>query len=332
MMKNKLLIGILGVVCSFTAPAMAADLIRVDGSSTVFPITEATSEEFQKEMASVKVMVGISGTGGGFKRFCRGETDISDASRPIKAKEIQACKESGIEFIEIPIAYDGLAVVVNPANTWASTLTVDDLKKMWDAVAQDKVTNWNQVRSDFPNKELHLFGPGTDSGTFDYFTEAINGKQGQSRGDYTASEDDNVLVEGVGSDEGALGYFGLAYYEQNKDRLKVVAIDDNKSSDGEGGIIPTSETVRDGTYQPLARPLFIYINSKSATIPKVKKFVEFYLAHAAELSKEVGYIALPDDAYDAAKDRFAKGIKGSVFSTLTSQVGVKISDLLRMEK
>ncbi len=285
------------VFCSITSLARAAEVINIDGSSTVFPITEAVSEEFGKA-GKGKVMVGISGTGGGFKRFCRGETDISDASRPMKDSEKALCSSNGIDWIEIPIAYDGLSVVVNPENTWVDHLTVSELKKIWDADAQGVVMKWNQIRSSFPDKEIHLFGPGTDSGTFDYFTEVINGKPGKSRGDYTASEDDNILVEGVSSDPSALGYFGMAYYEENQDKLKVIPVDDEISSNGDGPILPTQETVRGGTYKPLARALYIYISKAAvAKKPKVKEFIQFYLQNAASLSKEVGYIPLPDDQY-----------------------------------
>jgi phosphate transport system substrate-binding protein len=271
----------------------ASDLIKIDGSSTVFPITEAVSEEFQTSGGGAKVMVGISGTGGGFKRFCRGETDISNASRPIKAKEIDACKEGNIKYIEIPIAYDGLAVVVNPKNTWVDHLTTSELKTIWEPGAQGVVTKWSQVRSGFPDTEIDLFGPGTDSGTFDYFTEAINGKAAASRGDYTASEDDNVLVEGVSSEEGGLGYFGIAYYEQNKDKLKLVPIDA-----GKGPITPSKTTVMDGTYAPLSRKLFIYVSDKAIQRPAVRKYVEYYIQNAATLAEEVGYISLTSGMYD----------------------------------
>lgn len=312
--------------------AYAAKLIKVDGSSTVFPITEAVAEEFHKENSGIKVMVGISGTGGGFKRFGRGETDISDASRPIKPKEVDLARENNVEYIELPVAYDGLAVVINPGNTWVNHLTVNELKKMWEPDAQETVTKWSQIRAGFPDKELRLYGAGTDSGTFDYFTEAICGKSGASRGDYTASEDDNVLVEGVSSEVNGLGYFGLAYYEQNKDKLKLVAIDDENDANGKGPILPTLDTVKDSTYQPLARPIFIYVSVQSAEKEEVAKFVEFYLAHAAELVKEVGYIPLPDSVYQAALERFKKRVKGSVFGGKGATIGVKIEDLLRREK
>lgn len=281
-------------LAGYSRLALAAEPVKVDGSSTVFPITEAVAEEFGKTGGG-KVIVGISGTGGGFKRFCRGETDISDASRPIKQKEIDACRSGGIQYIELPVAYDGLAVIVNPANTWVDYLTVEELKKVWEPAAQGGVIRWSQVRPGFPDEELQLFGPGTDSGTFDYFTEVINGKGGSSRGDFTASEDDNVLVEGVASSKGGLGYFGLAYYEENAERLKVVPV---KNTGAAQAVVPSKETVLGGTYTPLSRPIFIYVNTNSLkTKPVVKKFVEYYLRNAAALSEEVGYIPLPADQY-----------------------------------
>jgi phosphate transport system substrate-binding protein len=316
----------------FSAAAMAAKLIKVDGSSTVFPITEAVAEEFQKQYPGIKVMVGISGTGGGFKRFGRGETDISDASRPIKAKEIDLCRENSISYIELPVAYDGLAVVVNSKNTWVDYLTVKELKKIWEPESQGKVNNWSQIRDGFPSKEIQLFGPGTDSGTFDYFTEVICGKSGASRGDYTASEDDNVLVEGVASDSSALGYFGLAYYEANKDKLKIVPVDDEKDGNGQGPIKPNMQTVIDATYQPLARPIFIYVSAQAAKKEEVQKFVEFYLKNAPALVEEVGYVPLSQEAYQAALGRFEKKITGSVFGGKRSKTGLKMEELLRMEK
>ncbi len=319
------ILGVLLTRLSFTA----SEIIKVDGSSTVFPITEAVAEEFQKGSGGVKVMVGISGTGGGFKRFCRGETDISDASRPIKAKEVELCKENGIEYIELPVAFDGLAVMVNPQNTWVDYLTVDELKKIWEPAAQGQITHWNQIRPEFPNKEIHLFGPGTDSGTFDYFTEVINGKAGSSRGDFTASEDDNVLVEGISSDQSALGYFGFAYYEQNRDRLKLIPVDDKDSSNGSGPILPSRETVISGTYQPLARPIFIYVSKKAAQKASIKDFVRFYLENASGLVEEVGYIPLPEEAYQAAGDRFNNLTLGSVFAKKGLKVS-SITEIIRM--
>src|SRR3972149_333369 len=311
----------------------AASLIKIDGSSTVYPITEAVAEEFQPtEKGQTRVTVGISGTGGGFKKFCGGETDISDASRPIKPTEVELCKKNGVEYIELPVAYDGLAVMVNPKNNLVDYMTVQELKKLWEPAAQGKITKWSQVRPGWPDKEIHLFGPGVDSGTFDYFTEAIVGKGGSSRGDYTASDDDNVLVQGIATDALALGFFGVAYYDHNKDRLKLVPVDDENDADGEGPVFPEYENVVKGTYQPLARPIFIYINRKSADKSEVVKFVEFYMKNGAALSKEVGYISLPDKAYDIALKRYEKRIAGSVFGGHGAQVGVKIEDLLQKEK
>lgn len=306
----------------------AEKIIRVDGSSTVYLITEAVAEEFQKlKKGTVKVTIGISGSGGGFKKFCRGEIDISDASRPILKAEMDVCKANGIEFIELPVAYDGIAVVVNPKNTWVDKLTVEELKKMWEVAAQGKVKKWNQIRKDWPDAPLKLFGPGVDSGTFDYFTEAIVGKAKSSRGDYTSSEDDNVLVQGVAGDKYALGYFGLAYYEENKDKLRVVPIVNPKTKKA---VLPTVETVANGSYQPLSRPLFIYVNLKSIEKPEVKEFVEFYLKNASRLVREVRYIPLPQTAYNLATERFIKKKTGSIFSG--AEVGVTIEDLLKREK
>ena len=303
-------------------------IIKIDGSSTIYPITEAVAEEFQKaKKGSIRVTVGISGTGGGFKKFCRGETDISDASRPILKKEIDVCKEQNIEYIELPVAYDGLAVMVNPKNTWVRSLTVDDLKKMWEPAAQGTITKWNQVRPEWPDAPLKLFGPGADSGTFDYFTEAIMGKAKSSRGDFTASEDDNVLVQGIAGDKNALGYFGLAYYEENKSRLKVVLVL-NPATNKE--VTPSLQTVMDGTYSPLSRPLFIYINKASLSRPEVKEFVNYYLKNADKLTKQVKYVPLPENAYKLAQERFTKMKTGSMFGG-EEKVGMKIEELLKLE-
>ncbi len=315
---------------TYSMPAVAADkLIKIDGSSTVYPITEAVAEEYQKaKRGEVKVTVGISGTGGGFKKFCRGETDISDASRPILKKEIDACNEQKIEYIELPVAYDGLAVIVNPKNTWVSSLTVADLKKMWEPAAQGKVTKWNQVKPEWPDASLKLFGPGADSGTFDYFTEAVVGKSKSSRGDFTASEDDNVLVQGIAGDKNALGYFGLAYYEENKSRLKIVPIV-NPATNKE--VTPSLQPVMDGTYSPLSRPLFIYINKKSLEKPEVKEFVDYYQKNADTLTRQVKYVPLPANAYKLAQERFAKMKTGSMFGG-EEKVGMKIEELLKLEE
>jgi phosphate transport system substrate-binding protein len=334
-----LLLCVLASACggSSTTPAESggpeglSGTIRVDGSSTVFPISEAVAEEFQRANPDVRPTVGISGTGGGFQKFCRGETDISDASRPIRAAEMEACKSAGIDYIELPIAYDGLAVVVHPSNTWATSMTTAELKTLWQPEAQRKVTRWNQVRSSWPDREIRLFGAGVDSGTFDYFTEAINGKEKASRGDFTSSEDDNVIVQGVGGDEAALGYLPLAYVEQNRSALKLVPIDDGKADNGSGPITPSADTVRNGTYQPLSRPLFIYVARKAADRPEVQQFVESYFS-SPELIREVGYVELTPELYNLAKGHFAERKVGTAFGSGGSQVGMTLEALLAREK
>ena len=324
--KYGVIVIVLATLFGFFPRLVAAQVIQIDGSSTVFPVTEAVAEEFQKaKKGKVKVTVGIAGTGGGFKKFCRGEIDISDASRPILKQEMEACRASGIEFFELPIAYDALTVIVNPKNDWVKALTVPDLKKMWEPTAQGKVTNWNQIRSEWPNAPLKLFGPGADSGTFDYFTEAIVGKAKSSRGDFTASEDDNVLVQGVANDRNALGYFGFAYYVENQNKLKGVPIDG-----GKGPVAPSAKAVEDGTYQPLSRPIFIYVSKKSLDKPEVKEFVEFYLKNAPSLVKQVKYVALPQTAYTLNAEHLKKNKTGTVFGG-EAQVGVKIEDLMSRE-
>ena len=313
---------------SATGLVHADALVKVDGSSTVYPITEAVAEDFQKSKKNaVKVTVGISGTGGGFKKFCRGETDISDASRPITKKEMEDCKAAGIEYMEFPVAYDALTVVVNPKNDWIKSMTVAELKTIWEPGAQGKITSWKQVNPAWPDRPLKLFGAGADSGTFDYFTEAINGKSKASRGDFTASEDDNVLVQGVARDIGSLGFFGFAYYEENKDKLKAVPIVDK---DGKPAVAPSIKTVIDGSYQPLARPIFIYVNAKSVDRPEVKEFVEYYMKNAEKLTKEVKYVPLPAKAYAYNLDHFAKGVKGTKFGG-ENKVGLTIEDLMKLE-
>ena len=299
----------------------AADVIKIDGSSTVFPITEAVSEEFMKTEGT-QVTVGISGTGGGFKKFCRGETDISNASRPILRKEMDACLEAGIQYVELPIAFDALTVVTNPKNTWATSMTVAELKKIWEPAAQGTIKTWKQVNAAWPDKPLKLYGPGADSGTFDYFTEAIVGKAKSSRGDFTASEDDNILVQGVSNDEGGLGYFGLAYYLENADKIQAVAV-----NGGKGGVLPSMETVKTGTYAPLSRPIFIYVSKKAMRRAEVKRFVDFYVTQAAKLVSEVKYVPLPDAEYTQVLERFQKGQTGTAFGG-KSEVGVSISDIL----
>lgn len=329
-MKRMVFVALGSFLLAMLLPAlsMAAEKrVTIDGSSTVYPITEAVAEEFQKlHKGQLRVTVGISGTGGGFRKFCRGESDIQNASRPILKAEIDACRASGVEFIELPVAYDGLAVMVNPRNDWVKSLTIADLKKMWEPAAQGKVLNWKDVRPEWPDAKLKLFGPGADSGTFDYFTEAVNGKSKASRGDFTASEDDNVLVQGVSGDRFALGYFGLAYYEENKGKLKLVPIDG-----GKGPVSPTEKTVMDGTYSPLSRPLFIYISKKSLAKPEVKEFAEFYLKNGPQLIKQVKYVPLPAAVYRLATDRLAKQKTGTVF-TGHEQVGMTIEELMKLEE
>lgn len=273
--------------------------IKIDGSSTVFPITEAMAEEFRKEYPNVRITVGVSGTGGGFKKFCREEIDISNASRSIKGSEIDQCKQSNIEYVELSVAYDGMAVLIHPENDWVDHLTVEELNKIWRPEAQGEIKRWNQIRSEWPDEEIHLFGPGVASGTFDYFTEAIVGESGKSRGDFTASEDDNVLVQGISTDKYSLGFFGFAYYEENQDKLKLVPIDN-----GDGPVYPSIETVKDGSYAPLSRPIFIYVSKSAAERPEVAKFVTFYIESAPVLVKDVGYIALPDEEYEAQLNKF----------------------------
>ncbi|MBC7782712.1 MAG: PstS family phosphate ABC transporter substrate-binding protein [Burkholderiales bacterium] len=317
---------VMGVVGGSAAWAQEKK-VTIDGSSTVYPITEAAAEEYQKEKkGAVKVTVGISGTGGGFKKFVRGETDISNASRPILQKEIDEAKTNKIEFIELPVAFDALTIVVNTSNDFLKEVKVDELKKMWGPDSEGKVTNWNQVNPAWPDMQLKLFGPGPDSGTFDYFTEAVNGKSKSSRKDYTPSEDDNVLVQGVGSDKGALGYFGLAYYEANKGKLRAVPVV-NKAGKP---VSPSIETTKSGEYNPLARPIFIYVNKASLAKPEVKEFVEFYLKHAEDLVTDVKYVPLTEAAYTMAAKRVAEGKTGSVFGG-KEQVGMTIEQLFTAE-
>ena len=301
--------------------------VILDGSSTVFPISEAMAEEFQRAHSNVRVTVGTSGTGGGFKKFCAGETAISNASRPIEADEKELCQKGNVEFVELPVGFDALTVVVNPKNTWAKCLTTVELKTMWEPAAQGKINNWNQVRRDFPNEPLALFGPGTDSGTFDYFTEAISGEEGASRGDFTASEDDNVLVQGVVGNPNALGYFGLAYYEANRDRLERVAIDDGNAANGQGCVQPSAETVLNGTYQPLARPMFIYVNAKKLDRPEIKAFTDFYLnPQNKKLVSEAGYIPMSDPVYTKVQARLNERKTGSLFEGV--EIGTNIEQVL----
>jgi phosphate transport system substrate-binding protein len=307
--------------------AQAQSTVKIDGSSTVFPITEAVAEEFQKaKKGAVKVTVGISGTGGGFKKFCRGETDISNASRPITKAEMADCEKAGVKYLEMPVAFDALSVVVNPKNDWLKQITIEDLKKIWEPAAQGKITRWNQVNPAWPDRAIKLFGAGADSGTFDYFTEAVTGKSKSSRGDFTASEDDNVLVTGVSRDVDSLGFFGFAYYSENRDKLRSLPI----SWKGGKAVPPSMETVLDGTYQPLSRPIFIYVKADSVKRPEVREFVEFFNKNGSGLVKEVKYVPLPAAAYTYNLDTLSKVRTGTKFGG-ENMVGVTIEQLMKME-
>jgi phosphate transport system substrate-binding protein len=310
------------------AASAQAQTVKIDGSSTVFPITEAVAEDFQKsKKGAVRVTVGISGTGGGFKKFCRGETDISNASRPITKQEMADCKAAGITYLEMPVAYDALTVVINPKNTFLKSATVAEMKKLWEPGAQGKVTRWNQINPSWPDAPVKLFGAGADSGTFEYFTEAIVGKAKSSRGDYTASEDDNVLVQGVSRDVNAIGYFGYAYYAENRDKLKALPIVNDKLGKA---VEPSGETVVNGTYQPLSRPIFIYVNAKSATKPEVKEFLNYFNKNADKLVKEVKYVPLPAKAYAYNTETLGKMRVGTKFGG-ENKVGLTIEELMKME-
>lgn len=317
-----------GLACrGANAPGEAA-VIKIDGSSTVFPVTEAVAEEFQREkQGQVNVTVGISGTGGGFKKFVRGEIDVADASRPILSEEMAQAKASGIEYVELPIAFDALTVVVNNQNDWVTSMTVDELKKIWEPSAQGKITHWNQIRPEWPNQKIALFGAGADSGTFDYFTEAIVGKSKSSRGDYTASEDDNVLVQGVEGNRYALGYIPYAYYAPHSNRMKALGIEWSKNK-VTGAVLPSPENVLAGTYNPLSRPLFIYVSRKSLDKPAVKEFAEFYMQNVGTLAKEVKYLPLPETAYQMAKDRLRNAQTGTAFGGVP-EVGLPVEEILK---
>ncbi len=274
--------------------------IEIDGSSTVYPVSEAIAEEFRAEAPGVRVTVGLSGTGGGFKKFTRGETDINDASRQISASEQKLARENGVEYLELKVAFDGIAVVAHPENDWTDYVTVGELKTMWEPEAQENIDRWKDVRSSWPDRNLQLYGPGVASGTYDYFTEVIVGESGASRGDFTASEDDNVLVQGVAGDKNALGFFGLAYYEENSDKLRLVPVDD-----GDGNPVkPTLETVASNAYKPLSRPLSIYVRKKAVQREEVREFIDFYLDQAGKIAKDVGYVPMPDSLYEKEKEKF----------------------------
>jgi len=284
--------------------------VQIDGSSTVYPVTEAVAEEYRAEAPNVRVTVGVSGSGSGFKKLVRGDIDIANASRSIHADEAKTAEQNGLSYVELTVAYDGLTVVVHPENDWVKEITVAELKKIWEPAAQGKITRWNQIRPEWPDQEIHLYGPGVESGTYDFFTEAIVGKARASRGDFTASEDDNVLVQGVSTDKYALGFFGHAYYEENKQKLRAVPVDN-----GNGPVEATVETVRNGTYEPLSRPLFIYVHSKAVERPEVVDFVNFYLNTAGELVEEIGYIPLPENVYEEQRQKFEEFVAGKEEAT-----------------
>jgi phosphate transport system substrate-binding protein len=310
------------------AQSAQAQVIKVDGSSTVYPITEAVAEEFQKaKKNAIKVTVGISGTGGGFKKFCRDETDISNASRPITKSEMDLCKAAGVEYVEMPVAFDALTVVVNPKNAFLKQATVEEMKMLWEPAAQGKITKWNQVNPAWPDAPIKLFGAGADSGTFEYFTEAMVGKAKSSRGDYTASEDDNVLVQGVSRDVNAIGYFGYAYYAENKAKLKALPIVNPKTGKA---VEPSAANVENGTYAPLSRPIFIYVKAKSLDKPEVKEFIEFYMKNGATLTKEVKYVPLPASAYTGNVEHMKKKKLGTVFGG-HNEIGITIEEVMKRE-
>lgn len=305
--------------------ANASPIIKIDGSSTVFPITEAVAEDFQiAKRGAIRVTVGISGTGGGFKKFCRNEIDIVNASRSITQLEMDACKQEGVQYIEMPIAFDALTIVVNPKNTWSKTIAIDELKRIWEPGAQGVITHWNQINPAWPDKKIKLYGPGADSGTFEYFTEAIVGKAKSSRGDFTASEDDNVLVQGVASDIYALGFFGFAYYIENSKKINAVAVDS-----GNGGVIPSAATVENNSYKPLSRPIFIYVNAKSTEKPEINEFVNFYMKNAPELVTEVKYFPLSKEVYNLNIEHLDKKKTGTVFKDMGTNI--KLEDILKLE-
>jgi phosphate transport system substrate-binding protein len=325
---SKLVVNLAAFVVVLAAVPACAQVVKVDGSSTVYPITNAVAKAFQSANGNtIKVTVGISGTGGGFKKFCGGETDLSDASRPILREEMEICRAAGVAYLELPVAFDAITVVVNPKNAFLNSITVDELKRLWEPAAQGKLTRWSQINAAWPNAPIKLFGPGLASGTFDYFTEAIVGKTKSSRTDYAASEDDNVLVQGVARNLNAMGYFGYSYYAENKNRLRAVPIAEKS---GRVSVEPSLEAVINGSYRPLSRPMFIYASVKSLGRPEVNEFVRFYLKNAERLSKEVKSVPLPERAYALAADNLSRMKIGTVFDGV-AEVGVTIEELLRRE-
>ena len=306
-------------------PADLTGNIKIDGSSTVFPITEAVAEEFgYLTGGNVRVVVGVSGSGGGFKKFCADEIDISNASRPIKQQEIDNCESAGVEYIEIPVALDGVSVMVNPKNEFVECVSIKQLNTLWKPQSEGQIHQWNQIDPAWPAEKIQLYGPGVDSGTFDYFTETVNGESQASRGDFVASEDDNVLVHGISGDKGSLGYFGYAYYLENQDKLKLLGI-----AGGEGCVKPTEETINNGTYRPLSRPLFIYLRKDSVLKPHIQEFIRYYLSEdgGQKLATEVGYIPFQDHIYGLIQARVDSTATGTLFGGSTPPKG-SIEDIL----
>ena len=319
---------------STTAPATGASVdfanlkgdITMDGSSTVYPISEAVAEEFGLLTdGDARITVGLSGSGGGFKKFCNGESDISNASRPIKQKEVDACLDAGIEYVEVPVAIDGLSVMTHPENTFIDCMTIAELHTLWGPDAEGVITKWSQVRTGWPDEDIRLYGPGVDSGTFDYFTEVVNGEAAASRGDYTASEDDNVLVQGIAGGRNSLGFFGYAYYAENSDKLKLVGIDG-----GSGCVTPSNATIEDGSYQPLARPLFVYVRKDALAEPHIAAFAKFHLSEAGgqTLVRDVGYLPYPSEVYELAQERLDRGLTGTLFGGDNAQKGTVATVLM----
>ena len=314
-----LMMALFTLACGGAEPADLSGDITIDGSSTVFPVSEAVAEEFGiLTNGKVRVTVGLSGSGGGFKKFCAGETDITNASRPIKQTEVDLCADSVIEYVEVPVAIDGLSVITHPSNGYIDCMTIAELNRLWGPEAEGTIMKWDQVRDGWPAEDVRLYGPGVDSGTFDYFTEVVNGESQSSRGDFTASEDDNVLIQGIAGDEHSLGFFGYAYYIENQDKLKLVGIDG-----GEGCVTPSNATIEDGSYQPLARPLFIYVRKDSLAKEHVAKFLKFHLSPEGgqALVRDVGYLPYPGEVYQLAQDRVERGITGTLFGGDNPQKG-----------
>lgn len=313
--------------CSVT-PQAAHAVITADGSSTVYPLTEAVAEDFQHAFPGTRVTVGVAGTGGGLRRLCRGGLDLANASRPITPSEAAACAAAGVEFVELPVAYDGVTIAVHPSNTWVDSLTVEDLRRLWRHEAQGRVMRWAQWRAEYPNRELHLFGAGVDSGTFDYFTGVITGAPRDSRGDYTSSEDDNTLVQGVATDPEALGYFGFAYYEAHQEYLRAVPI---RAHEDAPAVLPTRDSIRSGAYHPLARPVFVYVNATSLQREHVRLFVEYYVTHVADLANDVGYVSLDERVLGAVRARLASRRTGSLFAAAPGTPSATLAQRLGLE-